>query len=150
MEKEKRKAAKSAAVKVNFAEIFNHIQSIQPINAHRLAGIAAHLDTGKWPDELPGKPDDWDTISDEERSRCIKIICSFISDRIGEKTWMRFKYVNLMSFSNQEFEDFWDSTHEQKVEYVHVPDRTPISPIVLSGIALGVAIAALLFKTMTG
>jgi hypothetical protein len=65
---------------------------------------------GEWPKELePIKPSDWEFMSDINRINCVDVIQNTIEAHIGEKGLKRYYYQILHNYTDQQFDDWWES-----------------------------------------
>lgn len=89
--------------------IFTACEELKDIPYSTLAGIANALNVWEWPDELPGRPEGWDEMSDDEKYDWINPILKMIKIIIGEKAIARYHATVENGMTDREFEDRWDS-----------------------------------------
>ena len=89
---------------------FNHICNEMPRD--KIAEAIFLLNNGLvWSEELPGKPADWERMDAERKSYIRDNIVCAAEITIGKKAIDRYYWQNMRGYSEQEFEDFWQSGH---------------------------------------
>ena len=60
-------------------------------------------------DDFPHKPDGWESFSDTKREEYLAEIQWIIELCVGIKGLKRYYYKNVLGYTDQQFEDWWDS-----------------------------------------
>lgn len=74
-----------------------------------LVRIGHHIGGNVWIDDLPGKPDGWDDMSEEQKNKWSHPIYNYIEGSVGNKALLRYFHTTELGRTNAEFEDWWDS-----------------------------------------
>jgi hypothetical protein len=89
---------------------------VNKFDTHTLAKIWCTINGWEWAEELGNKPEGWDnmlnyTNKDDKgtKSEIITPIMNIIQDKIGHKECLRYHNVVELNYTNQEFEDWWNS-----------------------------------------
>lgn len=77
-------------------------------DTNTLARWANTLNKWTWPDDLPGKPENFDTFQGD----AIAPIMKEIKQRIGDKEILRYHHLHNLKRSNEDFETWWQDTGE--------------------------------------
>lgn len=76
-----------------------------------LCRIANSQDYYTWNEEYGEKPEGWEDMSWQERFRLRRELRNVIQDHIGAKALSRHFYKTQLGFTDQQFDDWWDSIH---------------------------------------
>ncbi len=90
-------------------ELLEIIDKVERLPFAQRVKITHHLNSYKWIDELPGKPEGFEKMSIDEKAAWVSPICQYMSKLIGDKALLRYFHITELGRTDQEFEDWWDS-----------------------------------------
>ncbi len=90
-------------------EAFEITEKIRNFPNNTLVRIGCAINRHEWIEELPGKPDGWEEMTESERHLWSAPIFEFIEVRVGYKAMLRYHHTVEGNKTDQEFEDWWDS-----------------------------------------
>ena len=76
-----------------------------------LCRIGNSLDYYTWDEEFGEKPEGWEAMSPQERCWLRLELRDVIRDHVGEKALSRHFYKTQFGYTDQQFDDWWDSHH---------------------------------------
>ena len=93
-----------------------------------LPRIYHYLNGYIWDDSLPGKPDGWDGMTRQEKSKWVRPCLKYIKERVGEKALFRYRFTKMDKYTETQFQDWWDSyvlstLREKQDEFQECYDR---------------------------
>ena len=74
-----------------------------------LCRIGNTSDYYTWNEEYGEKPEGWDDMSSRERCCVFFTLRDVIRDHVGEKALLRHFYKTQFGYTDQQFNDWWDS-----------------------------------------
>lgn len=96
-------------------EYFDYLDSIPRKDKVK---IGYHLNRYEWIDLLPGKPDNWEELDVETKHEWVSPILKYIKICVGEKAFLRYAHKIDCGTTDQEFDDWWDSSFcKEKEEF---------------------------------
>lgn len=72
-----------------------------------------------WLNDLPGKPEGWEEMDNEEQHLWVTMIYQYIAVTVGDKALLRYFHTTELGKTDREFEDWWDSHHEAQLTMVY-------------------------------
>ena len=96
--------------------VFSVVSMLDGLPRSTLARIGHELSYRNWPDDLPGKPEGWDSMTADEKHGWIRPIKDYIDIKIGRKAILRDYQMRLLGKTAEEFEDWWDSELLRRLE----------------------------------
>ena len=89
--------------------IFEICEALDGMSFEERVKICHHLNGWRWIDILPGKPDGWENMTQDEQFLWTEPICSYIESGVGQKALLRYYHKTECGKTDQEFEDWWES-----------------------------------------
>ena len=97
----------------------SHLRFFETATPQKAAEIIYKLRHGEWPEELPDKPEEWDSMSDEDALKWSDIV-NFYAAEVGEKVVLSYQLKAEKGLSDEEIDKIWDSKYYETLDMLHV------------------------------
>lgn len=108
-------------MKMTLEEMFKWDFVLQKFSFSDLVRMYQKLNDYEWAEELGEPPESFKTNPMECKD--LSYICEYIRQRCGNKALLRYYHKTELGKTDQEFDDWWDSTHLSDDPFDEVPKR---------------------------
>lgn len=93
----------------------SHLRFFETIAPQKAAEIIYKLRHGEWPEELPDKPEEWGSMSEEDALKWSEIV-DFYAAEVGEKAVLRYQLKAEFGLSDEEINDKWEFLIDERLK----------------------------------
>lgn len=107
-------------MKYEFTEMVERIHAIPRAEYPELVWA---LKRGEWDDRLGSKPEHWGDMDQCGRINAASKQIDYLESKVSEKELNRYFLTHYLQYTEQQFEDSWDSTIMNYVRHLALQDR---------------------------